>query len=432
MFLAKEFVSFEFVGISPEQEEDLFARVQMGVQLSPAEKMRASTGPWQELARLYTNDFPAVYSLMKDRARAKDFQLTLSCFSQVLEVKHPTASDGVPVMKTTHNALPKLLSNKAAVDDSIKSHLANVWTTFAELIETDEDAFTNANKYLGGVQTFAPIEMVAVVVIISMYAEFRNNRLLLGDIKALRIALRENFVDLRMNAKLWRYIWGWLDEVGAIRGAVDGSTRIKQQLSKPSLTATSTPLQPTRTPTQSAMTKLAPKPSLPEVLSSQQPAVVKREEIAPDLADIRAAKRKRTDSSPMSSPDSSSMAEKPKRLVASANSSGSLSIDQFVDWVVVSPNVTGTDFAPRQPQHRSSARPTQTPPPYHVPIDAKERDRLDLLSVFGAELVPAQRVQKKAVALSGNRQNNFGLTTGGTSQEIPMRIAFILASDVEK
>jgi hypothetical protein len=150
MFLAKEFVSFEFVGISPEQEEDLFARVQMGVQLSPAEKMRASTGPWQELARLYIDDFPAVYSLMKDRARAKDFQLTLSCFSQVLEVMHPTASDGVPIMKTTHNALPKLLSNKAAVDDSIKSHLANVWTTFAELIEMDEDTFTNANKYLGG------------------------------------------------------------------------------------------------------------------------------------------------------------------------------------------------------------------------------------------------------------------------------------------
>lgn len=64
--MAKEFVSFEFKDLSPEQEEDLFARVQMGVQLSIAEKIRASTGPWQELARLFVDDFPIVYSLMKD------------------------------------------------------------------------------------------------------------------------------------------------------------------------------------------------------------------------------------------------------------------------------------------------------------------------------------------------------------------------------
>ena len=111
-FLAKEFVSFEFSDLSPEQEEDLFARVQMGVQLSLAEKMRASTGPWQELARLYVEDFPDVYSLMKDRARAKDFQLTLSCFSQILEVMHPAAPDGIPILRTNHSALPKLLNNK--------------------------------------------------------------------------------------------------------------------------------------------------------------------------------------------------------------------------------------------------------------------------------------------------------------------------------
>jgi hypothetical protein len=82
-FLSKEFLSKEFKDISSEQEDGLFARGQMGVQLSLAEKMRASTGPWQELARLYIDDVPAGYSLMKDRVRAKNSQLTLSCFSQV-------------------------------------------------------------------------------------------------------------------------------------------------------------------------------------------------------------------------------------------------------------------------------------------------------------------------------------------------------------
>jgi hypothetical protein len=98
----------------------------MGVQLTPAEKMRASTGPWQELARCYVEDFPVIYSLQKDRARARDFQMTLSCFSQIIEVQSPSTAKGIPTLKTNHSHLPKLLENKGAIDDGLKSHLASV------------------------------------------------------------------------------------------------------------------------------------------------------------------------------------------------------------------------------------------------------------------------------------------------------------------
>lgn len=196
----------------------------MGVQLNLAEKMRASTGPWQELASLFVEDFPSVYYLMKDRARSKGFQLTLSCFSQILECMHPTAANGVPTLKTNHTHLPKLLDNKGAVDDGLKSHLASVWNTLKDLIDKDSDTFTNGNKYLRGVQTFAPIEMVAVTVLISTHSDTRNNRLLLGDIQAMRTAVRENFVDLRMNASLWKWFWEYIDELEAIRGTIDGNT----------------------------------------------------------------------------------------------------------------------------------------------------------------------------------------------------------------
>jgi hypothetical protein len=63
-FLEKDFVAFQFTELTPVQEENLFARVQMSVQLTPAEKMRAQTGPWQELAKLSVDDFPVIYSLM--------------------------------------------------------------------------------------------------------------------------------------------------------------------------------------------------------------------------------------------------------------------------------------------------------------------------------------------------------------------------------
>ncbi|KAF2036311.1 hypothetical protein EK21DRAFT_96252 [Setomelanomma holmii] len=308
MFLVKEFVSFEFKDLSSEQEEDLFARVQMGVQLSLAEKMRASTGPWQELARLFVDAFPIIYSLMKDRARAKDFQLTLSCFSQMVEVMHPTASDGVPILKTNYNALPKLLSNKGAVDDGIKSHLASVWNTFKDLIEQDPDTFTNANKHLRGVQTFAPVEMVAVAVLISMYSETRNNQLLLGDIKALREAIRENFADIRMNAPVWKFVWDFLEDLEAIRGAVDGSTMVRrvQQATRTPADATALISNPSTTTSNSTAVKRGiptARTKPPSILPPQRLFTVKKEEgdTAPS-SDRRPPKRQRTDPGPLASP----------------------------------------------------------------------------------------------------------------------------------
>jgi hypothetical protein len=148
--------------------------------------------------------------------------LTLACFSQIVEVLHPSAPNGLLILKTSYAALPKFLSNKGAVEDTIKSRLARIWNTLKDLIEQDPDTFTNTDKHLRGVQTFAPIEMVAVTVLISMYSETRNNQLLLGDITALREALREHFTDIRMNVPTWKFIWEFIDDLEQIRGAVDG------------------------------------------------------------------------------------------------------------------------------------------------------------------------------------------------------------------
>jgi hypothetical protein len=306
MFLAKEFVSFEFKDLQPDQEEDLFARVQMGVQLSLAEKMRASTGPWQELARLFVDDFPVIYTLMKDRARAKDFQLTLSCFSQIVEVMHPTASDGTPILKTNYNALPKLLSNKGAVDDGLKSHLASVWNTFKDLIEEDPNTFSNANKYLRGVQTFAPVEMVAVTVLVSMYSDTRNKGLLLGDIQALREAIREEFADIRTNSTVWRFIWKWLEDLEAMRGAVDVATVDRRPLPPANATSSASGTKTTSTPsTVAKRTRPTVQTKPPANLPPPQDPVVRKEELsqAPSMAP-RQPKRRRTDDGPTSPPTS--------------------------------------------------------------------------------------------------------------------------------
>lgn len=322
MFLRKEFVSFEFKELLPDREEDLFARVQMAVQLSLAEKMRASTGPWQELARLFVDDFPGIYSLMKDRARAKDFQLTLSCFSQIVEVMHPTAPDGIPILRTNYNALPKLLSNKAAIDDGLKSHLASVWNTFKDLVEMDPDTFTNASKWIRGVQTFAPVEMVAVAVLILMYSDSRNKRLLLSDIRALREAIRKNFTDIRMNAKEWSFIWKYIEELEAIRGAVDGST-VQRRVPTNDINGTR-PSLPAATqangPGQQAISAGAIK--APTALPDRGSVTIKKERdlSSASTEEPRQKKRQRTDPGPINPP--TSIVEHPRPVLTSNHTAG--------------------------------------------------------------------------------------------------------------
>jgi hypothetical protein len=313
-FLEKDFVAFQFTELTLEQEEDLFARVQMGVQLTAAEKMRAKQGPWQELAKLFVDDFPTIYNLMNDRARAKDFQLNLSCFSQIVEVKHPAAENGIPTLKTNYSKLPKLLSNGGAVDDALKSHLASVWSTLRELIELGPNTFTNADKHLKGVQTFAPVEMVAATLLISMYSESRNNQLLLGDIRALREALREHFQDLRLNPTVWRFVWGFIENLEAIRGAVDGSTVMRNQLAEaPKLTPSTSRMQTIASPTATVPRKRTA-PIKPLSILPPHGFVVAGNEPRPNFA---APKRQRTDPGPSVAQDPvpiARVAARPKTL----------------------------------------------------------------------------------------------------------------------
>lgn len=212
-FLEKDFVTFEYVNLQSDQEEDLFARVQMGMPLSAAEKLRAQKGPWQELGKVFVRDFPTIYALLKDTSRGKDFQLTLSCFCQIMEVKHPSHVNGSPLSKTTHTMLPKFLKGTEAVEEDTKSHLANVWMLFQDLIELDPNVFTNADKYLKGVQTFAPVEMLAVVVLLSVHSDVRDRNQLLNDIRRMRILLRDIHKDLRMNAYTWKDIWSYVESL---------------------------------------------------------------------------------------------------------------------------------------------------------------------------------------------------------------------------
>lgn len=53
-----EMLCVEYSELELTQEEELFSRVQMGMELRPAEKLRARSGLWQAFALEIENEYP--------------------------------------------------------------------------------------------------------------------------------------------------------------------------------------------------------------------------------------------------------------------------------------------------------------------------------------------------------------------------------------
>jgi hypothetical protein len=146
--------------------------------------------------------------------------------------------------------------------------------------------------------------MVAVTVLISTYSETRNNQLLLGDNRALREALRKNFKDLRLHTTVWKFIWEFVDDLEAIRGAVNGSTVNRNPSKRPARPTASSATMTITAPAASSKlivqrgTKAAKTGSAP-VIPPLKKVAVKKEKASPTpSSDLPSPKRQRTDAGP--------------------------------------------------------------------------------------------------------------------------------------
>jgi len=215
-FTQKVLVCCEITDLSPTQEEDLFSRVQLGLPLAGAEKMRAKRGPWNDLARLFEQDFEEVLALTNTE-RARGFQILLGCFAQILESENHTGKEP-PKFKANCRTLEKFAHDSSTLTQltqARRSHLAKVFTIFKELASKDVQTFRD-NGYKRA-KNFTAIEVVAVAVLISRYGEVLGPEELLKQIRAMRHTAREKRVDLFGNSPTWGIFWDFIENVGVER-----------------------------------------------------------------------------------------------------------------------------------------------------------------------------------------------------------------------
>ena len=210
-FLDKVVTYCEVTGLSRSQEEDLFRRVQLGVSLTLAEKLRAESGPWQDLAILFEHDFHDVLKL-SSTGRGKGFQNLLLTFAQIVETEN-LLPESVSTIQTGKPRIRKFGQNVKALTPSRRCHLVKVFTTFKELIAQDISVFQdNGYKRSKG---FAPVELVAVAVLISKCGENMSNDQLLRTIRDMRGHVRRKCHDLFANTATWKILWSFIQTAQA-------------------------------------------------------------------------------------------------------------------------------------------------------------------------------------------------------------------------
>lgn len=220
-FLDKTLTYSEFTNLSRTQEEDLFRRVQLGLSLSLAERLRAETGPWQDFAKSFERDFDEVLNLSSTH-RGKGFQNLLVVFAQVLETENKTPGSS-SVIQSGAVRLQKFVKDVDALTPSRRSKLTKIFTTFKEIAAQDVSVFRR-NGYERS-KDFAAVELIAVAILISTCGENMTHGELLRAIRVMRGHVRQKCHDLFANTPTWKVLWEYIQTLRVFPGALSDVER---------------------------------------------------------------------------------------------------------------------------------------------------------------------------------------------------------------
>ncbi|PBK62093.1 hypothetical protein ARMSODRAFT_1089367 [Armillaria solidipes] len=185
MFSNKQIVCVEYQDLADEGERDIFQRVQLGMALTPAEKLQVINTPRAQLIRELMNAYP-LENLPFDRARATDFR----CYAIVAHVimNYPKVKN-IAVGAT----LTKWLDVPADVSDSFR-------TKMIEALERAQEIKVPEQNGKGKV---SPVEVIFIVILANV---IKDQKSLAALVKELRADVREAFRDVRTNVSVGKHM----------------------------------------------------------------------------------------------------------------------------------------------------------------------------------------------------------------------------------
>ncbi|TDL23503.1 hypothetical protein BD410DRAFT_897552 [Rickenella mellea] len=200
VFNNKQVVCVEYDGLQDDSEREIFQRVQLGVALTPAERMRAMKGPVASFVRdMQTqvqrqNGFTDTLDWSSSRGR--EFQ----CIAEIINL-----CQNLP--KRTYTASPgleKWLSGTELPTASFCKAMQEAFCVLSTLVrEYNNTHFQKPAK-------ISPVELLMIGVLIYKHMDTLSLGKLASAIYEMREDVREAFDDIRSNGKVVKYLFSYI------------------------------------------------------------------------------------------------------------------------------------------------------------------------------------------------------------------------------
>ncbi|KZT00089.1 uncharacterized protein LAESUDRAFT_666852 [Laetiporus sulphureus 93-53] len=195
IFRNKQMVCIEYQDLSNDYEREIFQRVQLGMALTPAEKLQATKSPMATFVRDLQNDYvneSLAVLLPWDTNRGSDFR----CVTSSVVLMNDLASANNAIAFPT---LQKMLSRPDEPESKFRDQVHQTYQIFLMLAQ--DDTYSSAFRLLD-VKKLAPVEFIATVALIHNQKYKMTLAQLAEAIKHMRQDIRAREVDIRLNQRV--------------------------------------------------------------------------------------------------------------------------------------------------------------------------------------------------------------------------------------
>ncbi|KAI0808272.1 hypothetical protein C8Q74DRAFT_1189283 [Fomes fomentarius] len=215
LFLNKQIVCMEYQDITTANEREIFQAVQLGMALTPAEKLQAITGPQADFVRGLLETYVVnelAENLSWDVSRANDFRGLATAVYSISRWPHLNT---LPSLRT----LETWLQESDDLDEDFSEDIHNTFRIFCALAR---DSTLSKPFWLEGVKKVAPMEFFSIAILIHANKKKMTMAQLSEVIGLMRKDVRKNEKDIRTNTRAFKSILAFLKNIKASKLKADG------------------------------------------------------------------------------------------------------------------------------------------------------------------------------------------------------------------
>ncbi|KAI1786093.1 hypothetical protein LXA43DRAFT_1035051 [Ganoderma leucocontextum] len=206
VFLNKQIVCMEYTDITPDNEREIFQRVQLGMALTPAEKLQSMSGAQVDFVRSLLDKFVVddlSNSIPWDTSRANDFRGLATAVYTMSKWPKVTTLPSLSVIEAW-------VQEPDELDEDFCEDVHNTYRIFCAMAK---DPILNKPLWLSGIKKVAPVEVIGITILIHANKLKLTMAQLSEAVGLMRKDVRKNEKDIRQNTRTMKIILTFLKDL---------------------------------------------------------------------------------------------------------------------------------------------------------------------------------------------------------------------------